>query len=102
MHDRVTKLNAVHGNFKKSIVLIFAVALVIMAVDRRRSVAAQESPQAQRSSPSAADPIRQRPIRQDDCAFLQKPETAREALARHREELVRKMEKFSSEAAYAS
>ena len=95
---------SIFSKLKKLIVCLFALALALGALDRMRSVAAQ-APQPTRPATTNVEPaeaVRQRPIRQDDCSFLQRPETAKEALARHREELVRVTEKFSREAAYAT
>src|SRR5438128_2343640 len=105
MPENGTNPKSTHRKLKTIIVGTFVLALVIGALDRMnlRSVAAQQFSQVRSSGAEAepAEPIRQRPIRQDDCSFLQKPETAKEALAHHREELVRTAEKFSREAAFA-
>jgi Protein of unknown function (DUF1549)/Protein of unknown function (DUF1553) len=81
---------------KRLVVLVF-VALLIAAVHRSgvptTSLAAWQSPSPTNEFDGTATA--------DDCSFLRKPETAKEALARHRAEVVRATEKFSQESAFA-
>ncbi len=101
MPDRASTMRK---SLKKCIALIFAAASLFVVQDFIRGVAAQE-PQLNRATTAKAEAdaaVRRHPIRQDDCEFLKKPETAKEALARHREELVKRTEKFSREAAFAT
>ena len=103
MPDHGKNLKPIHRKLKTIIVGAFVLALALGAVDRLNvhSVAAQQARPARGTEAEPAEPVRQQPIRQDECSFLRKPETAKEALARHREELVRTTEKFSRAAAFA-
>jgi hypothetical protein len=100
MPENGTRRKSIQVKLKIIIVGVFALALLLSALNQINlpPVAAQ---QPVRSEAELAEPVKQRPIRQDDCGFLQKPETAKEVLARHRAELVSVTEKFSREAAFA-
>lgn len=86
---------------KTGLICLFVAALTISAVQRGKLpiVAAQQITQQADAQP---EPVRRAPIRADDCEFLRHPKTPKEALAEHREQLTRTMEKFSREAAYAT
>lgn len=95
-----TPVNALR-KLKTGLICLFVAALTISAVQRGKLpiVAAQQITQQADAQP---EPVRRAPIRADDCEFLRHPKTPKEALAEHREQLTRTMEKFSREAAYAT
>ncbi len=90
------------NRLKRFVSLVFVVTILMGALDRwGRGFASLADFDSNSSQTSSSDPFDGKTT-SDDCSFLRKPESAKEALARHRGELIRATEKFSQEAAFAS